>query len=347
MEGNSVGPHNKYYCGSFSASKTQQNTQPAKFPPKFPLWHRQMASTETSTFIMSKLELPPISQMLARRFQSSIPFSSRPYDNSPAAKFLIPHGNPRLRLGKSRGQPLLCALIDMESSVEFKTRTWNWRGYSIRYQCAGSIGPALVLVHGFGANSDHWRKNLPVLAKSHRVFSIDLIGYGYSDKPNPRDLQVDNFYTFETWGSQLNDFCRDVVKDQAFFICNSIGGLVGLQAAVSQPQICKGLLLLNISLRMLHITKQPWYARPLIRSFQNTLRNTPLGRIFFKSVATRESVKNILRQCYHDKSQVTDELVEIILLPGLQPGAVDVFLEFICYSGGPLPEELIPLVKVK
>jgi hypothetical protein len=44
---------------------------------------------------------------------------------------------------------------------------------------------------------------------------------------------------------------------------------------------------------------------------------------------------------------VTDELVQIILQPGLDPGAVDVFLEFICYSGGPLPEELLPLVKVR
>ena len=43
---------------------------------------------------------------------------------------------------------------------------------------------------------------------------------------------------------------------------------------------------------------------------------------------------------------MTDELVEKILLPGLQPGAVDVFLEFICYSDGPLPEELLPKVKV-
>lgn len=44
---------------------------------------------------------------------------------------------------------------------------------------------------------------------------------------------------------------------------------------------------------------------------------------------------------------MTEELVQSILLPGLEPGAVDVFLEFICYSGGPLPEELLPQVKVK
>ncbi|KAG8369553.1 hypothetical protein BUALT_Bualt14G0025400 [Buddleja alternifolia] len=220
--------------------------------------------------------------------------------------------------------------------------TWKWRDYSIRYQYAGTSGPALVLVHGFGANSDHWRKNLPVLAESHRVYAIDLIGYGYSDKPNPENLQLKSFYTFETWASQLNDFCTEIVKDDAFFVCNSIGGLVGLQAAVMVPLICKGIILLNISLRMLHIKKQPWYARPLIKSFQTLLRNTALGKFFFRIVATPDSVRNILCQCYHDTSQVTDELVKIILEPGLDPGAADVFLEFICYSEGPLPEELLP-----
>lgn len=229
--------------------------------------------------------------------------------------------------------------------AEVKSCVWIWKGYSIRYQCSGINGPALVLVHGFGANSDHWRKNISMLARSHRVFSIDLIGYGYSDKPNPRDFGDKSFYTFETWGSQLNDFCNDVVKDKAFFICNSIGGVVGLQAAVMDTELCRGIVILNISLRMLHITKQPWYAKPLIGSFQSLLRNTEIGKWFFKSVATPESVRSILCQCYHDKSQVTDELVQAILGPGLEPGAVDVFLEFICYSGGPLPEELLPQVK--
>lgn len=43
---------------------------------------------------------------------------------------------------------------------------------------------------------------------------------------------------------------------------------------------------------------------------------------------------------------MTEELVQSILLPGLEPGAAEVFLEFLCYSDGPLPEELLPLVKV-
>lgn len=76
----------------------------------------------------------------------------------------------------------------------------------------------------FPHSSDHWRKNVPFLAKSHRVYSIDLIGYGYSDKPNPKEFGGEPFYTFETWAAQINDFCHQVVKDRAFFICNSIGG---------------------------------------------------------------------------------------------------------------------------
>jgi hypothetical protein len=98
---------------------------------------------------------------------------------------------------------------------------WNWQGYDIRYQFAGSDGPALLLIHGFGANSDHWRKNLPFLAKSHRVYAIDPLGYGYSDKPNLLEFPVNSLYTFETWAKQINEFCLDVVKDRAFFICNS------------------------------------------------------------------------------------------------------------------------------
>lgn len=71
---------------------------------------------------------------------------------------------------------------------------------------------------------------------AHRVYAIDLIGYGYSDKPNPREIG-ENFYTFETWGEQLNTFCAEVVESEAFFICNSIGGMPDM--------ICQLLLMLQ------------------------------------------------------------------------------------------------------
>ncbi|KAM1226106.1 hypothetical protein ACFX2J_005485 [Malus domestica] len=306
-----------------------------------------MASTSSPALSLSKLDFPLFSSQrkMQNLHQVKIPRRLSKFSGAKSNGFVL-FSSLNGQTGETNPPSVEATTsVNNVSDVQVQSSIWNWRGYSIRYQHAGNSGPELVLIHGFGANSDHWRKNLPVLSKSHRVYSIDLIGYGYSDKPNPRQFGETLFYTFETWASQLNDFCTDVVKGEAFFICNSIGGLVGLQAAVMEPQLCKGIMLLNISLRMLHITKQPWYGRPLIKSFQNLLRNTAVGKYFFKTVATPQSVRNILSQCYHDTSQVTEELVQKILLPGLEPGAVDVFLEFICYSGGPLPEELLPQLK--
>ena len=63
---------------------------------------------------------------------------------------------------------------------------WAWQGYRIRYQSCGDTGPAVLCVHGFGGNCAHWRKNLPVLGMQCRAYAIDLLGYGYSDKPDPK-----------------------------------------------------------------------------------------------------------------------------------------------------------------
>jgi pimeloyl-ACP methyl ester carboxylesterase len=62
------------------------------------------------------------------------------------------------------------------------------------------------------------------------------------------------------------------VNDPAFVICNSVGGIVGLQAALAEPEKVRGLLLLNVSLRMLHIKKQGWFMRPFVKGLQNVLR---------------------------------------------------------------------------
>ena len=82
--------------------------------------------------------------------------------------------------------------------------------------------------------------------------------------------------------------------------------------------------------------------KPFVAILQKTLRTTDIGQKFFKNVARAETVKNILKEAYGNPEAVTDELVECILKPGLQPGAAEVFLDFISYSGGPLPEELLP-----
>ena len=225
------------------------------------------------------------------------------------------------------------------------TKTWIWQDFSICYQTQGTTGPAVVLVHGFGASWWHWRKNIPVLAKNCRVYAIDLIGFGASAKPQPGKKIT---YTLETWGQQVAGFCREVVGEPAFLVGNSIGCIVAMQAAVSNPDIALGIALLNCSLRLLHDHKRvtlPFsrrYGAPLL---QRVLSIKPVGDFFFNQLAKPKTVRKILLQAYANAEMVTDELVDILTSPASDPGAGAVFLAFTSYSTGPLPEDLLPLLR--
>ena len=204
----------------------------------------------------------------------------------------------------------------------------------------------ILFLHGFGGNADQFRNNMKYFnSNGYNTYSIDLLGYGYSDKPSPKNFDNPNvLYNFETWGNQIVQFVDEIIQEPCVLVCNSVGGIVGLETAIRSTKNIKGLILINVSLRMLHKKKQPKLQIPFTTLLQKLLRNNEIGNYFFKNVATPNTVKNILQQAYANKDSVTDEIVDIILKPGLEPGAVDVFLDFISYSTGPLPEDLIPLI---
>ena len=220
--------------------------------------------------------------------------------------------------------------------------TWMWRGHQINYQTAGETGAALLLIHGFGASVGHWRKNLPVLAENCRCYAIDLIGFGASAKPQP-GLEIE--YTFETWGELVSDFCQEVIGSPTVLIGNSIGCIVALQAAVTNPESVRGVALLNCSLRLLHDRKRakmPFYRRWGTPVLQSILTVPAIGKFFFKQLAQRKVVRKILLQAYHRSAAVSEELIDILMAPATDLGAADVFLKFTAYSWGPLPEDLLP-----
>ncbi|SKB11562.1 conserved hypothetical protein [Planktothrix sp. PCC 11201] len=221
-------------------------------------------------------------------------------------------------------------------------QTWIWKGYPICYVSEGNNGPAVVLIHGFGASWGHWRKNIPELAKHCRVFALDLIGFGGSAKPKP---SPEMGYTFETWGEQIADFCREIVQESAFLVGNSIGCIAVMQAAIDYPDIVREIALLNCSLRLLHDRKRselPWYRNYGSSVVQELLKYSWFNQFFFNLLATPKTVKKVLLQAYKRDEAVTDELVEMLLKPAQDQGAVEVFAAFTRYSQGPLPEDLLP-----
>ena len=66
--------------------------------------------------------------------------------------------------------------------------TWAWQSHQIGWSLLGEpTAPiAVLLIHGFGANTNHWRFNQPVLGELVPTYAIDLLGFGRSDQPRAR-----------------------------------------------------------------------------------------------------------------------------------------------------------------
>jgi pimeloyl-ACP methyl ester carboxylesterase len=219
---------------------------------------------------------------------------------------------------------------------------WHWQGFEINYRCHGRQGVPVLMIHGFGASVGHWRKNLPVIGKEYRCYAIDLLGFGRSAKPDP---DSGAYYTFETWSAQIAAFCKEVIGEPTFLVANSIGCVVAMQTAVNEPEWVRGVVCLNFSLRLFHernLAKSPIYQRWGVPIFQKILTRTPLGKLFFKQLAQPKALRNVLSQAYYDHAAITDELLEILLKPAKDSGAAAVFLAFISYSQGALPDDLLP-----
>ena len=109
--------------------------------------------------------------------------------------------------------------------------------------------PTLLLVHGFGASSDQWSKCFEALSaltrtdtttfgKGFRVFALDLLGFGHSEKPSVT-------YTQYLWQDQVRDFALEVVQRPFFIAGNSIGGFTAASVAADIGPMCQGLILVN------------------------------------------------------------------------------------------------------
>ena len=238
---------------------------------------------------------------------------------------------------------------------EVINNVWKWRGWSVHYSECSAVTDdtkTLVLIHGFGASHQHWRNNIRELGKQYRVFSVDLLGFGFSDKPLVGTLDTTGSpvaYNFDYWAAEVIDFVKEVVKadgEKVTLVGNSIGCSVSMEVALLEPSIVDRMVIISPSLRMLNVRKRSWAqnitAPALMRFFKYKL----VGTYFFNQLSRPNVLRRILYSAYAVKEAVDEELIEMIREPALTPGALDVFLAFISYDEGPIPEDQLPLLKV-
>jgi len=110
-------------------------------------------------------------------------------------------------------------------------------GHKIAYNEAGK-GSVVILIHGLGADSRHWAANLGPLSESFHVMTLDMIGYGQSDKPLMR-------YTVENFVNYLHGFMGELKIRRASLVGNSLGGWIALDFAIRHPHLVDKLVLVD------------------------------------------------------------------------------------------------------
>ena len=115
-------------------------------------------------------------------------------------------------------------------------------GIRTNYLEAGSGDDHVVLVHGSGpgvTSYANWRGVLPALGEHFHVVAPDMVGFGYSDRP--QGVQ----YSLDTWADQTLGVMDALGIEKAHLVGNSFGGGIALRLATRHPDRVKKLVLMG------------------------------------------------------------------------------------------------------
>ena len=210
--------------------------------------------------------------------------------------------------------------------------TYDWRLGKIGYSVIGN-GKPVVLIHDAkpGSSSAVWLKNTKSLAESYKVYTIDLLGYGTSER-------VNTTYTSYTYASMIDDFITDVVKRPAAVIAEGEGAMFAAEAYAKNPKNYKRLVLVC-----------PKGINGAIASNDDKkvrlIHELPiLGESLYLLNTTLAAIKNTLhKMIYSDKK--TKILTERFYAAAHQGGALNRF-PFASYKAGFMNTSIIPYIKL-
>lgn len=171
-----------------------------------------------------------------------------------------------------------------------------------RFWAVGDKGTAVILIHGLGGSVENWVLNMDLLAQHHRVYAVDLVGFGRSDKPKSR-LKISQEVQF------IKDFMDVQHIDRVNLVGNSAGSLMALHLTIQFPSSVAKLVLVDSAA----------LGREVNFSFR--LAAIPIiGELLTRP--SRKGVARLWRQIIYDSTLVTDKLVEetyqLASLPGAQ-----------------------------
>lgn len=199
---------------------------------------------------------------------------------------------------------------------------WTWRGHKIHYVVEGEGFP-IVLIHGFGASAFHWRYNIPELAKKYKVYAVDLIGFGWSEKALIE-------YDALVWRDQIADFLKEIVKEPTILVGNSLGGFTALVAAEASLEQVVGVALLNSAGQFgdvqnaTTVSEESVLQKFIVKPVKELFQRVVLGFLFWQAKQPAR-IESVLKSVYKNTSNVDDYLIESIIRPADDPNAGEVY----------------------
>ncbi len=112
--------------------------------------------------------------------------------------------------------------------VNFITASSGQRIHVERY---GTHGSPVVLIHGFCSSSYSFRMLAPQLARHHRVYALDLNGFGYTQRPHDRTA-----YNLEGQTALVRETLDRLGLRKVDLVGHSFGAIVALRLAETQPR---------------------------------------------------------------------------------------------------------------
>lgn len=159
-------------------------------------------------------------------------------------------------------------------------------GVGLHYIDRGS-GPPVVLIHGFGGHTFSYRRNIPALAGHHRVIAVDLMGFGYSERPEHAD------YSLTAQAQLVLGLMDELGIDSASVVGHSMGGEVAMRVAEAAPERVQNLVLVASVSGDRFPTLPP---TPIIKPFMPLL--------------SRLTARFLLKRGFYDRTKLTDEVRE-------------------------------------
>jgi pimeloyl-ACP methyl ester carboxylesterase len=114
-------------------------------------------------------------------------------------------------------------------------------GARIYYYAAGSRGAGnpVVFLHGFATSGHLWNDVVPLMPPGHRLVVLDLLGYGRSDRPGTRDLDI------RSHAARVLELLDELRIDSACIVGHGLGGGIAQSLAVRHADRVSHLCLID------------------------------------------------------------------------------------------------------